>query len=406
MQTCPNSDQDTNKRLKVLFLASWYPNKEHPVSGIFIRRHAHAISKYCDIAVLYINIGKSDDGLEISRNNGIIEIRVYRRMRESHNPYVKKVYNYLLVYIDYLIGGYKGYKVVEREFGRPHLAHVNVAIYAGLIGLALKFFHKIPYVLTEHWAGYLQRDGGFYKHSIIGRHFILAVARNSQAIITVSSALKDAMISCGAKGRFYVIPNVVDLECGASDLSSENQEKKIITHISLMKDDVKNISGIVEAVAVLSQSRSDFEFHILGYGPDENKIMTKSKDFGLLDKTIFFHGMVNAQELARFLSKSAFTVINSNFETFCVAAAESLYCGIPVIATKCGGPEEFVDEQSGILIKCEDKAALISALNYMLDHHSEFDSRQISKKARSLFGSEIVGKKIYDLYKEVLGWNG
>jgi len=30
-------DLPKKKRLKVLFIASWYPNKEHPVSGIFIK---------------------------------------------------------------------------------------------------------------------------------------------------------------------------------------------------------------------------------------------------------------------------------------------------------------------------------------------------------------------------------
>jgi hypothetical protein len=43
--------------IKVLFLASWYPNREHPVSGIFVKRHALAVSNYCDVAVLYVHLG-------------------------------------------------------------------------------------------------------------------------------------------------------------------------------------------------------------------------------------------------------------------------------------------------------------------------------------------------------------
>lgn len=376
------------------------------MSGIFIKRQALSVSNYCDVAVLYVHVGMSGEGIEISKDQGLTEVRVYRRWREYKSPFMRKLYNHLFFYLDYLVGGYLGYRAIKREFGRPDLVHVNVATYAGLMGLALKVLQGLPYVLTEHWTGYLECDGDFYKHTGLGRRFILEVAKNSQAIITVSSALRDAMISCGAKGRFYVVPNVVDLNCSLRVPSRDCQEKKKIAHISLMKDNQKNVSGIIDAVGLLSQMRDDFELHLIGDGPDRQKIEARALELGLLNKTVFFHGLVGVEELAGLLSISAFMVINSNFETFCVAAAESLVCGLPVIATRCGGPEEFVDERCGILIDPGDRAALVRALDYMLDHLSEFNSEEICEKARSLFSPKIVGKKIYDVYREVLQWNG
>jgi hypothetical protein len=37
------------ERLKVLFITAWYPTKEHPVVGVFVREHAKAIGLYDNV---------------------------------------------------------------------------------------------------------------------------------------------------------------------------------------------------------------------------------------------------------------------------------------------------------------------------------------------------------------------
>ena len=71
-----------NARHKVLFLASWYPNEDHPISGIFIKRHAQAISKYCDVCVLYVHLSHhlAASSVEFSTEEGIKTIRTHREI--------------------------------------------------------------------------------------------------------------------------------------------------------------------------------------------------------------------------------------------------------------------------------------------------------------------------------------
>ena len=40
--------------MKVLFLPKWYPDRNDPQNGIFIRKHALAVSGFCDVKVLRI----------------------------------------------------------------------------------------------------------------------------------------------------------------------------------------------------------------------------------------------------------------------------------------------------------------------------------------------------------------
>ena len=40
---------------KVLFLSAWYPNRCDPMFGLFVKRHAKAVSFFYKVCVLYIH---------------------------------------------------------------------------------------------------------------------------------------------------------------------------------------------------------------------------------------------------------------------------------------------------------------------------------------------------------------
>lgn len=393
-------DIQEQRRLRVLFLASWYPNREHPVSGIFVKRHALAASQYCDVAVLYVHLGLIDRSIDVAEDNGIIEVRVYQKMSTNPNRLIRDFSNQVAQYLGYLRCALKGYELINKKFGKPDLVHCNVILYAGFFALYLKLTKGIPYIITEHWAGYLKEDGTFNKRSSLGKGLIRYIGKNAKAITTVSGKLRDAMMACGIANCYSVIPNVVTVAETKSSL--EKVRIKQILHVSLLKDDTKNISGIIEAVKELSMTRKDFELHIIGDGNDKEKLEGLARKYSLLNNMIFFEGMVNANDISAFFCASDFFVLNSNFETFSVVTAEALACGKPVIATRCGGPEEFVKDDCGILIEPRDTDALVKAIDYMLDNFSSYSSKEICEYAKSRFGFDSVGKEFFNLYMSAI----
>ncbi len=72
----------TKKKIRVLFVASWYPTKENPVSGIFIERQAVAVSKYCDVAVLHVNLCNENE-INISHDKGFLEVIVNKKKKSK-----------------------------------------------------------------------------------------------------------------------------------------------------------------------------------------------------------------------------------------------------------------------------------------------------------------------------------
>ncbi|MGH3998793.1 MAG: glycosyltransferase [Pseudonocardiaceae bacterium] len=60
-------------------------------------------------------------------------------------------------------------------------------------------------------------------------------------------------------------------------------------------------------------------------------------------------------------------VCASREEGFGLAAVEAMAAGVPVVSTRCGGPEDVIEhEQTGLLAACEDALGLADQVNRVL----------------------------------------
>ena len=101
------------------------------------------------------------------------------------------------------------------------------------------------------------------------------------------------------------------------------------------------------------------------------------------------------------MKDSDFLVMFSRYENLPCVILEALCCGLPVISTDVGGISEIINNSNGILIESEDKTALSNALEYMLDHLTQYDRKHIADNATKKYNYKSVGQainKIYELY--------
>lgn len=99
-----------------------------------------------------------------------------------------------------------------------------------------------------------------------------------------------------------------------------------------------------------------------------------------LTEQIFLMGLRDRKEIAKRMHESDCFVLASKLETFGVAYIEALAAGLPVIATNCGGPEEFVHKDNGILIEVNDAQGLTDAMLKMYNESDKFDREKFQKK--------------------------
>jgi L-malate glycosyltransferase len=388
-----------NNKLNILCIASWYPNRYNPKWGIFIKKHIEAISiihnPYILAAIQDPNMKSKGFELTDSTIDGVRTVIVYYKQ----SIHIRKIH-VIEKLVRYFIASVIGIRYVEKHLPKPDIVHLHVILPAGIIALYYKIFKNTNYIITEHWTGYTPENGDFER--LPAKTLTRFIAKKSSFITTVSNFLKNAMTMHNIKGNYAIVPNIVE-NCEISDDYVRNSDTINILHVSFLKDRSKNVSGILRTAHKLYNLRTNFKINIVGDGSDRSTLENYAKELGIHNKCVFFHGMKSFGEICEFLKDTHFFVLFSNFETFSVVTAEALAAGIPVIATRSKGPEEFVEPDMGILIDTGNELQLFDAMVYMLDNYSKFDNTLIREKARNRFNKDRIAALFDKLYNDALG---
>jgi glycosyltransferase involved in cell wall biosynthesis len=84
-----------------------------------------------------------------------------------------------------------------------------------------------------------------------------------------------------------------------------------------------------------------------------------------LNAVVHCHPYLTPAQLAAVMQRWDLFVIPSHQEGLCIAALEAMACGVPVVSTRCGGPEDFVlPDRTGTLVphQAPALAAAITAI--------------------------------------------
>jgi len=214
--------------------------------------------------------------------------------------------------------------------------------------------------------------------------------------------LQNAIERYGLRGRFQVIPNVADTSVffPSPDVRS-NSDAKTIVFVGQLAP-VKCIPYLLKAAARLRAKRADWHLDIVGEGKQRIEYQRLARELGL-GEAVTFHGAKSRREVAGFVRRADLFVLPSLAETFSVPAAEAMACGTPVLATRCGGPEEFIVEDVGLLVPSQDADALFQGLDQMLDNLHLYSRQRISRYARERFSPEVVGAQLHAVYESLIG---
>lgn len=382
-------------RYNILFLTKWYPNKFDPQLGVFVRKHAKAINECCNINVLYVCQDaslKTNYEISLSNQHGFNEIIVYYKKNNS-------IFNFFINPYRYLLANRIGIQEVQKSLGVIDLIHVHVLNRPGLIAFIINKLKGIPFIVTEHWTGYV--SGKYKKTSLLKKWLTKLIIKNAANITTVSESLKKKMKELGLKGNYVVVPNVIESIVLPDSSKVLSTKIKILTVADLV-DAHKNISGILKAIASISAQFPNIEYHIIGDGPDKSILTASADSLQENSKFIFFHGRQPNEYVYDFFKQVDFVIINSNFETFSVVGAEALVNGKPVISTICGGPEEYITPDVGILIEPGHQKQLEEAIIKMMNTYKNYDAQQLNQYITQKYNSQTIGKQFYDIYKPLI----
>jgi len=371
-------------RRNVLFIPAWYPTAENPVTADFIRQHARAASLFDNVAVLRVTSDSpAPGGGRLSwREEQDGPIRTIR-MRV---PPVKG---------SSFLGILAGYQRLRWRGYRPDVVHAYV-YHAGVPAALISKLYRVPLVVTEMWTGFPMKE--LTRFGIVKAK----IAFESAAFVCpISTSLQRAIADYGIKARFKIVPCTVDTEAFRPKTAQPEDETKGLVYIAFLDQPRKGLNFLLEALRDLSRRRHDFHLHVVGDGPRRAEYEGMATDLGVRD-SVTFHGRIEREDIVQLLHRSHLFVLPSLFENFSVATAEAIATGTPVVATRCGGPEDFVTDEVGLTVPPGDVTALTEAINWMLDHCREFDPAALSAYARAPDRPRAVGRQLHEVYQDAV----
>lgn len=222
--------------------------------------------------------------------------------------------------------------------------HAHYAIPFGLSALlARTHYPTVPIVLTVHGT-----DISVLGQEAAAQPMVVSALRGASMVTAVSSVLADEAAALAGIQVPTVIGNFVDLSLHhplpnearlAARKKFASPEEAILVHASNFREVKRplDLIEILEKVRVVRPAR----LLLAGDGPlipDLKRLVREKHLQGHVD----FLGPVS--DLERILAISDVFLLPSSSESFGLAAAESLSCGTPVVASRVGGIPEMLGE--------------------------------------------------------------
>ncbi|MCE1227130.1 MAG: glycosyltransferase, partial [Geobacteraceae bacterium] len=198
-----------------------------------------------------------------------------------------------------------------------------------------------------------------------------------------------------------VIPNFIDESIFKPDFS-KSKPCPPYNFISVGWPSAEKGTGIL--LEAFSKLDIPATLTIVGNSPQIDKFKKLADTLKIKDKIVWLGNVPRATMPSLFQSADIF-VLPSQYETFGISYLEAIACGKPVIATTCGGPEDFVNSSNGLLVAVDDANDLAFAMHQMATNIHLYDSTIIRNYFLANFSSKIVVDKLDIWYHSGLNTN-
>lgn len=192
-------------------------------------------------------------------------------------------------------------------------------------------------------------------------------------------------------------------------LASIPDTSKIVLTVGRISPEKDLVTFIRTAARVLEQS-AHMDVHFLHVGsvtvpPYQDELTKLCRDLDL-ENRVHFLGAIEIDRIHEiYRGADAFVLTSVNFEGFARVCAEAMLAELPVISTRCGGPEDYIQEAgTGFLCDVGDVEMAAQRVSWVLDNPEA--GREMGARARlwiaGRYDERILNAKWMELFEELV----
>ena len=369
--------------MRIVVVSRGVPDTHDPLLGIFERDQARALAASGhDVVVVALDVRSA----RRRRRWGTYETRI-DGLRHVVVSWPAGAVGPRATGLALRVAWLAGLARASRGWGPPDVVHAHFARF----GAAARRRPGDSYalVVTEHSS---QLDGRPLPAGVD------AVARQAyaaaDAVLAVSPRLAEVIDRRYGVAATYV-PNVVDVDTFGLPRVPRPAGAPVRL-VSVGNLVARKRPGLLVDGFALAAPRLDATLTIVGDGPQRAALVARHVP------RVTLTGALPRTATAGMLAAADGFVLLSTYETFGVVYAEALAAGVPVLASRCGGPEGYVTPGLGSFTDATDAATVADDLVAFVARLDSFDPALIREAARSQFAPAVVAEQLTGIYQTVI----
>lgn len=236
---------------------------------------------------------------------------------------------------------------------------------------------------------------------------------NVDYFMACSESAKNSMVRQGIDpGMIEVVYNSIDIDKyklseterkNFRDLHDVGPQEKVFTGVGSFTH-VKGFDILIKAFSRVAAEQDHVKLFLAGDGPEREHYRKLVYELGSGDRIIFSDGYQS--DVRPWLWGADYFVLPSRNEPFGIIVLEAMASGLPVIATKSGGPTEIITNGfEGICVDIESPEAIADAMKKMLNmddtgYLEEMRTNSIHRVAD--FSNEKLATREIEIFEKVI----
>ncbi len=392
--------------LKVLVVSHMFPRAHHKVGGIFVLEQVKALrDNGIDARVIsgdpfWANKFPLTGIVAYARAHSKVEARwtEYEGVPVMFFPYLAGgVFRPWLHAWTYEIGLLSILSAVKQQFDYD-LVHAHTSYLDGNAGVRAARLGNVPLVITEHTGPFSLLANHVLKRIVTRRAVnaaqrVLCVGDSLRADMRKELSLPNAHIDVLSNGYDHHTFRMKD----HSDNRSNGIRALWVGHFV----PVKRIDRLVEAFSRIAADIPELTLSLMGDGEGLEAAKHDVEKRGLSERILFLKAS-DRGGVSSAMREHDFLVVSSEVETFSLVTIEAFASGLPVLSTRCGGPEDLIADQGLGRLVTNDIEGIAAGLEDMCRNIKDFDSAHIATRAASGYSWDSVAKELKGIYRELL----